>query len=81
MADLHFMISLANKMNKKFICAALDNDYQRIPYENIIDIIPKCEYVYKLSALCSQLKDTTPAIFSIKSGNTFKNNAFLKKTC
>jgi len=85
-ADCFILNILANKMNKKFICAALDNDYQRIPYENIIDIIPKCEYVYKLSALCSQLKDTTPAIFSMKSGEKYlpisrnfitKNKGFL----
>ena len=41
-ADCFILNILANKMEKKFICAALDNDYQRVPYENIIDIIPKC---------------------------------------
>jgi thymidine kinase len=85
-ADCFILNILANKMNKKFICAALDNDYQRCPYENIIDLIPKCEYVYKLSALCSQLRDTTPAIFSIKLGDKYlpvsrnfitKNKGFL----
>ena len=69
--DCFILNIIANKMDKKFICAALDNDYQRIPYDNIIDIIPKCEYVYKLSALCSQLRDTTPAIFSIKTGEKY----------
>ena len=85
-ADCFILNILANKMEKKFICAALDNDYQRVPYDNIIDIIPKCEYVYKLTALCSQLRDTTPAIFSIKSGDKYlpvsrnfftKNRGFL----
>jgi thymidine kinase len=85
-ADCFILNILANKMDKKFICAALDNDYQRLPYDNIIDIIPKCEYVYKLTALCSQLRDTTPAIFSIKSGEKYlpvsrkfitKNKGFL----
>ena len=85
-ADCFILNILANKMEKKFICAALDNDYQRVPYENIIDIIPKCEYVYKLTALCSQLRDTTPAIFSMKSGDKYlpvsrifftKNRGFL----
>jgi len=85
-ADCFILNILANKMEKKFICAALDNDYQRVPYENIIDIIPKCEYVYKLTALCSQLRDTTPAIFSMKSGDEYlpvsrifftKNRGFL----
>ena len=84
--DCFILNILANKMNKKFICAALDNDYQRLPYDNIIDIIPKCEYVYKLTALCSQLRDTTPAIFSMKSGDKYlpvsrifftKNRGFL----
>jgi thymidine kinase len=85
-SDCFILNILANKMDKKFICAALDNDYQRIPYDNIIDIIPKCEYVYKLTALCSQLRDTTPAIFSMKSGDKYlpvsrnfitKNKGFL----
>jgi thymidine kinase len=85
-ADCFILNILANKMDKKFICAALDNDYQRTPFDNIIDIIPKCEYVYKLTALCSQLKDTTPAIFSMKSGDKYlpvsrnfitKNRGFL----
>jgi thymidine kinase len=85
-ADCFILNILANKMEKKFICAALDNDYQRVPYDNIIDIIPKCEYVYKLTALCSQLRDTTPAIFSMKSGDKYlpvsrnfitKNRGFL----
>ena len=84
--DCFILHILANKMDKKFICAALDNDYQRCPYENIISIIPKSEYVYKLSALCSQLRDTTPAIFSMKSGDKYlpisrnfitKNKGFL----
>jgi len=84
-SDCFILNILANKMDKKFICAALDNDYQRVPYDNIIDIIPKCEYVYKLTALCSQLRDTTPAIFSTRSGDKYlpvsrkyitKNNGF-----
>jgi thymidine kinase len=84
--DCFILNILANKMDKKFICAALDNDYQRCPFDNIIDIIPKCEYVYKLTALCSQLRDTTPAIFSMKSGDNYlpvsrnfitKNKGFL----
>jgi thymidine kinase len=85
-SDCFILNILANKMDKKFICAALDNDYQRVPYDNIIEIIPKCEYVYKLTALCSQLRDTTPAIFSMKSGDKYlpisrnfitKNKGFL----
>lgn len=70
-SDCFILNILANKMDKKFICAALDNDYQRVPYDNIIDIIPKCEYVYKLTALCSQLRDTSPAIFSMKSDDKY----------
>jgi thymidine kinase len=85
-ADCFILNILANKMEKKFICAALDNDYHRVPYDNIIEIIPKCEYVNKLTALCSQLRDTTPAIFSIKNGDKYlpvsrkyitKNDGFL----
>ena len=36
----------------KVIISALDGDYLRNPFKNIIDLIPRCEEVVKLRAIC-----------------------------
>lgn len=89
--DLHFFEDaelvlplIANKLNKTIIAASLDNYTDRNPFESIINLIPKCEYVKKLTSFCSVLQDTTPAIFSRESnGNYFpiSRKAFLNKNC
>lgn len=55
---------MADKFIKKIVCAGLDNDYNRNYYPNVLDLIPKCEYVNKLTAFCSIDSDGKPAIFS-----------------
>lgn len=55
---------MADKYMKKIICAGLDNDSERNYYQHVLELVPKCEYVHKLSAFCSKLCDSTPAIFS-----------------
>jgi len=69
--DLHYfkdsltiVPAVADKFNKKVICAGLDNDFNRNFYLNVIELIPKCEYVQKFTAFCSELCDGGPAIFS-----------------
>lgn len=71
--DLHFFSDslkiipqIADKFNKKVICAGLDNNSNRECYTNVIELIPRCEYVQKLTALDL---DLSPAIFSKKDEN------------
>jgi thymidine kinase len=42
---------MANK-NKIVIIAALDGTFQRKPFGNILNLIPKAEKVTKLNAVC-----------------------------
>lgn len=54
----------ADKYNKKMIIAGLDGDYNRKPFGDILRLIPHCESVNKLHALCSICNDGTKASFT-----------------
>ena len=51
-----FCEEMAN-LNKIIIVAALDGNYLRKPFGNILDIIPLAESVIKLSAICMNCQD------------------------
>ena len=55
MVDLH---------KKKIYICGLDGDYKRERFGNLLDLIPFCDKVTKLSALCGRCKDGTSAIFT-----------------
>lgn len=50
--------------NKKVIVCGLDGDFERKKFGQILDLIPLCDKVTKLTSLCSICKDGTPGIFS-----------------
>lgn len=58
-------------MNKIVYISGLDGDYLRNKFGNLIDIIPDCDKVIKLTAFCSLCNNGNPAIFTWK---TSKNN-------
>lgn len=62
--DLQALIDLVNTYNKIVIVAGLDGDFQQNKFGNIIDLIPQCDNVQKLHALCKNCNDGTPAMFS-----------------
>ncbi len=49
--DIELVDLIANE--RVVIVACLDGDYLRKPFTNIANLIPKCEIVTKLSAICS----------------------------
>lgn len=55
--------------HKHVIVSALDGDYQRKPFRQVVDLIPMAEQVVKLQALCMYCKDGTPACFSMRLPN------------
>lgn len=55
MVDIH---------NKKIYICGLDGDYKREKFGNLLELIPFCDKVTKLSALCGICKDGTHAIFT-----------------
>ena len=59
-----FVMESAEKDNKIIILAGLDGDSNREEFGDIIKLIPKCDSVVKLHALCSICKDGTLAPFT-----------------
>lgn len=70
--NIRSFILKCERMNKVFIIAGLDGDFKREPFPNISNILPLCDSVDKLTAMCSVKKDGTPAIFSKKISNSTK---------
>jgi thymidine kinase len=60
-----FVNKLLEEDKKVYICG-LDGDFERKKFGTILDLIPLCDEVRKLSSLCSLCKDGTPGIFSMR---------------
>ena len=56
----------ANKEMKDIYVCGLDGDYLKRPFGEILNLIPHCETMRKLQALCMSCKNGTPASFTKK---------------
>lgn len=59
------VVDMLNHNKKVYICG-LDGDFERKKFGSILDLIPLCDKVRKLTSLCSNCRDGTPAIFSMR---------------
>ena len=67
--DLYdFVVSMLSQNKKVYVCG-LDGDYQCNKFGQILDIIPLCDKVVKLTSLCGLCKNGTRAIFSKRISN------------
>lgn len=62
--DLYPTVNHMLKHGKKIYICGLDGDFERKKFGQILDLIPLCDKVTKLTSLCSLCKDGTPGIFS-----------------
>ena len=58
------VLVLVERLNKKVYASGLDGDFQRKPFENLINIVPLCDKIVKLNARCEVCGK--PAAFSKK---------------
>lgn len=58
-----FVKKLLEHCKKVYVCG-LDGDFERKKFGQILDLIPLCDKVTKLTSLCSLCKNGTPGIFS-----------------
>ena len=58
------VLEYVERHNKMVFICALDGDFQRNRFGRVLDLIPFCDRVSKLHALCSQCRDGSPALFS-----------------
>lgn len=62
--DLLEFVGRLLALNKQVIVGALDGDFKRQRFGQVLDLIPLCDDVYKLKSICSSCKNGTRAIFS-----------------
>jgi thymidine kinase len=65
--DLHKVLYLIDTLHKTVHVFGLDGDFKRNKFGQILDLIPHCDSVEKLSAICVTCKQ--PAIFSCRTTN------------
>jgi thymidine kinase len=59
------VVDMLNHNKKIYICG-LDGDFKRNKFGQILDLIPLCDKVTKLTSLCSICKNGAPGIFSMR---------------
>jgi thymidine kinase len=63
--DLYEFVRVAVEDDKKdLVIVGLDGDSDRKPFGKVLDLIPLCDKVTKLTSLCKRCGDGTPALFS-----------------
>lgn len=62
--DLEMFVKKLLEYGKKIYVCGLDGDFERKKFGQILDLIPICDKVTKLTSLCSICNDGTPGIFS-----------------
>jgi len=65
-SDLYEVVIDMLKNKKKVYICGLDGDFERKKFGSIIDLLPHCDKVTKLTSLCSLCKDGTHAIFTMR---------------
>jgi thymidine kinase len=67
--DLYEVVSnMVNHGKQVYVCG-LDGDFERKKFGQMLDLIPLCDKVSKLTSLCSICKNGTPGIFSMRLTN------------
>jgi len=59
-----YVTAWADECSVHIVVAGLDGTFTRAPFGDMLRLIPHAEDVLRLSALCSQCKDGTKAIYS-----------------
>jgi thymidine kinase len=62
--DLYPAVNHMLKHGKKIYVCGLDGDFERKKFGQILDLIPLCDKVTKLTSLCSLCKNGNPGVFS-----------------
>lgn len=63
-SDLYEVVDDMLQKGKKVYVCGLDGDFKRHKFGQMLDLIPLCDKVTKLTSLCSICKNGTPGIFS-----------------
>ena len=75
------IVKMVDNFKKHFICAGLDGDFNRQPFGDVLRLIPHCDDIVKLKALCKKCGDGTPALFSKRIVNNDKTTLVGSNDC
>jgi len=64
--DLYEVVTDMLQNGKTIYISGLDGDFERKKFGQMIDLIPLCDKVSKLTSLCSLCKNGTRGIFSMR---------------
>jgi thymidine kinase len=64
--DLYYVVVDMVQHKKKVYVCGLDGDFERKKFGQILDLIPMCDKIRKLTSLCSICRDGTAGIFSMR---------------
>ena len=67
--DLYNCVVILLGLQKRIFICGLDGDFERNKFGQILDLIPLCDSVYKLTSLCGICKNGNKGIFSKRLTN------------
>jgi thymidine kinase len=67
--DLYDCVVEMLNENKKIYIAGLDGDFERKKFGQMLDLVPMCDSITKLTSLCSICKNGELGIFSLRLTN------------
>lgn len=62
-----FVMKVVDTDGKNCVVVGLDGDAERKPFGKVLDLVPLCDRVTKLTAMCKHCRDGTPAIYTFAS--------------
>jgi thymidine kinase len=66
---LEFVRAVVDRDRKHCVVVGLDGDAERRPFGQVLDLVPHCDRVTKLTAMCKQCGDGTPALFTFAAAS------------
>jgi thymidine kinase len=58
--DIDKFVSYWSSKGKHIVCAGLNSDYKLEPFDSISKLIPKCDHIHHLTALCVDCNQPAP---------------------
>ena len=75
------IVKFVDIFKKHVICAGLDGDFNRQPFGDVLRLIPHCDDIIKLKALCKRCGNGTSALFSKRIVNNNKTTLVGSNDC
>lgn len=64
-----FVRRVVDTDKKNCVVVGLDGDAERRPFGSVLELVPLCDRVTKLTSMCKHCRDGTPALFTFAAGS------------